>query len=144
MAQFLSHITNSEMPGQGQQETWQVRVTGFRAAALINPSYVRLSVHPQCRTGRLTTQSITLHIRSESENEKEKEGKRKVQSMIIIPPPTRSSGWRYSVFQQKFLSFSSANGSSRWLYRQGTFIAEKVGYRCNFKIWVQNLGDNPH
>ena len=40
-----------------------------------------------------------------------------------------------------FLSFFSfANGSLRWLYRQGTFIAQKVGYRCSFKNWVQNLG----
>ena len=48
---------------------------------------------------------------------------------LIILPPTRSCGRRYSVFQQKFLSFFSfANGSSRWLYQQGTFIAQKVGY----------------
>jgi len=66
---------------------------------------------------------------------------------LVIPPPTQSSGWRYSVFQQKFLSFifffSFANGSSRWLYRQGTFIAQKVGYRYNFINWVQNLGATP-
>jgi len=39
-----------------------------------------------------------------------------------------------------FLFFSFANGSSRWLYRQVTCIAQKVGYtRCNFINWVQNL-----
>ena len=42
-----------------------------------------------------------------------------------------------------FLSFSFAKGSPRWLYRQGTFIAQMVGYRCNFKNWVQNLGATP-
>jgi len=32
-----------------------------------------------------------------------------------------------------FLSFFSfAKRSPRWLYRQGTFIAQMVGYRCNF------------
>ena len=70
-------------------------------------------------------------------------------SMLIIPPPTWSSGRRYSVLLQKFLSFflfsSFATGSPRWLYRQGTFLAQMVGYRCNFKNWVQNLGGgDPH
>ena len=68
-----------------------------------------------------------------------------VQKCVFIPPHTRSSGRRYSVLLQKFLSFflsffSFAKGSTRWLYRQGTFIAQMVGYRCNFKNWVQNLG----
>jgi len=64
---------------------------------------------------------------------------------LIIPPPTQSSGRRYSVFQQKFLSsfFSFAKGSLRWLYRRGTFIAQKVGYRCNFIKLVRNLGADP-
>ena len=44
-----------------------------------------------------------------------------------------------------FLSFFSfANGSSRWLYRQGTFIAQKVGYRCNLKIGSKIWGMTPH
>jgi len=66
-------------------------------------------------------------------------------SIVIIPPPTRSSGRRYSVFQQKFLSFffSFANGSSRLIYRQGIFIAQKVGYRRNFIKLVRNLGPTP-
>ena len=43
-----------------------------------------------------------------------------------------------------FLSFFSfAKGSSRWLYRQGTFIAQKVGYRCSFIKLVRNLGADP-
>jgi len=63
--------------------------------------------------------------------------------VLIIPPPTRSSGRRYSIFQQKFLSFSFANGSSRWLYRQGTFIAQKVGYRCNLKNFLKFGGQPP-
>ena len=46
------------------------------------------------------------------------------------------SGRRYSVLLQKFL-FPFAKGSPRWLYRQGTFLAQMVGYRCNFKNWVQ-------
>ena len=59
------------------------------------------------------------------------------------------SGRRYSILLVKFLSlfflnfFSFANGSPRWLYRQGTFLAQMVGYRCNFKNWVQNLGGDP-
>jgi len=40
-------------------------------------------------------------------------------------------------------SFFLAKGSSRWLYRQATFIAQKIGYRCKFKNWVQNLGTTP-
>ena len=44
-----------------------------------------------------------------------------------------------------FLSFFSfGKGSPRWLYQQGTFIAQMVGYRCNFKNLVQNLGGDPH
>ena len=42
-----------------------------------------------------------------------------------------------------FLFFSFAKGSPRWHYRQGTFLALMVGYRCNFKNWVQNLGGDP-
>ena len=26
------------------------------------------------------------------------------------------------------------------LYRQGTFLAQMVGYRCNSKNWIQNFG----
>jgi len=33
-----------------------------------------------------------------------------------------------------------AKGSPRWCYRQGTFLTQMVGYRCNFKNWVQNWG----
>ena len=46
-----------------------------------------------------------------------------------------------------FLSFFSfTTGSPRWLDQQGTFLAQMVGYRCNFKNWVQNLGEGrpPH
>ena len=50
------------------------------------------------------------------------------------------SGRRYYILLLKFLSFFSP----RWLYRQGTFLAQMVGYRCNFKNWVQNLGGDPH
>ena len=55
------------------------------------------------------------------------------------------SGRRYYILFLKFLSFFSfATGSPRWLYQQGTFLAQMVGYRCNFKNWVENLGgDNP-
>ena len=57
------------------------------------------------------------------------------------------SGRRYYILPLKFFSFFSffsfAAGSPRWLYRQGTFLAQMVGYRCNFKIWVENLGGNP-
>jgi len=62
--------------------------------------------------------------------------------LLIIPSPTWSSGRRYSVLQQKFLSFffSFAKGFSRWLYRQGTFLAQKVGYRCDLIKLVRNLG----
>jgi len=28
--------------------------------------------------------------------------------------------------------------------RQATFIAQVVGYRCNFKNWVKNLGGKPN
>ena len=42
-----------------------------------------------------------------------------------------------------FSFFSFAAGSPRWLYRQGTFLAQMVGYRCNFKNWVENLGSDP-
>ena len=68
-----------------------------------------------------------------------------VLSLIFITLPTRSSGRRYSVLLQKFLSsfFSFAKGSLRWRYRQGTFIAQKVGYRCNFIKLVRNLGADP-
>jgi len=66
---------------------------------------------------------------------------------LLIPLPTQSSGRRYSVFQQSFFLsfslFSFANGSPRWLYRQGTFIAQKVGYRYHFISWVQNFGATP-
>ena len=46
---------------------------------------------------------------------------------------------------RSFLSFffSFAKGSPRWLYRQGTCLAQMVGYGCNFKNWVQNLGGDP-
>ena len=65
-------------------------------------------------------------------------------ALVVIPPPTRSSGRRYSVLLQKFLSFFFfAKGSPRWLYRQGTFITQMVGYRCNFIKLVQNLGADP-
>ena len=53
------------------------------------------------------------------------------------------SGRRYYILLLKFLSFSFFSfhaGSLRWRYRQGTFIAQMVGYRCNFKNLVQNLG----
>jgi len=68
--------------------------------------------------------------------------------LLVIPPPTRSSGRRYSVLLLKFLSFffsffSFAKGSLRWLYRQGTFIAQKIGYMCNFIKLVQNLVADP-
>ena len=68
--------------------------------------------------------------------------------LIIIPPPTRSSGQRYSVLLLKFLSFflsffPFAKGSPRWLYGQGTFVAQIFGYRRNFKNWVQNLWGQP-
>ena len=58
------------------------------------------------------------------------------------------SGRRYYILPMKFLSFffsffSFAAGSPRWLYRQGTFLAQMVGYRCNFKNWVENLGGWP-
>ena len=57
------------------------------------------------------------------------------------------SGRRYYILLLKFLSFfllfSFAKGSPRWLYRQGTFLAQMVGYGCNFKNWVQNLGGDP-
>jgi len=56
------------------------------------------------------------------------------------------SGRRYSVLLLKSLSFSFfsfAKGSPRWRYWQATFLAQKVGYRCNFKNWVQNLGGDP-
>ena len=54
------------------------------------------------------------------------------------------SGRRYYILLLKFLSFFTfATGSPRWLYRQGTFLAHKVGYRCNFKNRVQNLGGDP-
>ena len=36
------------------------------------------------------------------------------------------------LFYCRSFFFSFAKGSSRWLYRQGTFLAQKVGYRCNF------------
>jgi len=65
-------------------------------------------------------------------------------SGVIIPPPTRSSGRRYYVLLQKFLSlFSFAKGSPRWLKRQGTFIAQMVGYRCNFKKLGPKFGRRP-
>ena len=58
------------------------------------------------------------------------------------------SGRRYYILPLKFLSFflffSFAAGSPRWLYWQGTFLAQMVGYRCNFKNWVENLGGDPH
>jgi len=49
-------------------------------------------------------------------------------------------------FNNLFLPFffSFAKGSPRWLYRQGTFIAQEVGYRCNFIKLVRNLGSTPH
>ena len=54
------------------------------------------------------------------------------------------SGRRYYILPLKFLSFFSFTaGSPRWLYRQGTFLAQMVGYRCNFKNWVENLGGDP-
>ena len=59
-----------------------------------------------------------------------------------------SSGRRYYILPPKFLYFFSffsfAAGSPRWLYRQGTFLAQMVGYRCNLKNWVENLGSDPH
>jgi len=53
------------------------------------------------------------------------------------------SGRRYYILLLKFLSFSFAKGSLRWHYRQGTFLAQKVGYRCNFIKLVRNLGPTP-
>jgi len=51
---------------------------------------------------------------------------------FVIPPPTWSSGRRYSVFQQKFLSFFSfAKGSLRWLYRQGNLRSSEG------RIWAE-------
>ena len=46
-------------------------------------------------------------------------------------------------FFLSFSFFSFANGSSRLIYRQRTFIAQKVGYRYNFINWDQNLGVTP-
>ena len=59
---------------------------------------------------------------------------------------THGSGRRYYVLLQKFLSlsFSFAIASPRWLYQQGTFLAQMVRYRCSFKNWVQNLRGDPH
>ena len=54
------------------------------------------------------------------------------------------SGRRYYILLLKFLSFFSfTTRSPRWLYRQGTFLAQMVGYRCNFKNWVQNFWGDP-
>jgi len=46
-----------------------------------------------------------------------------------------------SFFLLSFFSF--AKGYPRWLYRQGTFLAQMVGYRCNFKNWVKIWGATP-
>ena len=94
------------------------------------------------------SQNLLCALHQNSENDKAKvktRERRRCFKIVIIPPPTCSSGRRYSVFQQKFLSFffSFAKGSSRWLYRQATFIAQKVGYRCNFVKLVRNLGADP-
>ena len=63
---------------------------------------------------------------------------------LIIPSPTVVAGG-FTAEVSFFLSFFSfATGSPRWFYRQGTFLAQMVGYRCNFKNWVQNLGGDPH
>jgi len=63
---------------------------------------------------------------------------------IIIPPPTVVAGGIIFYPGSFFLFFSFAAGYPRWLYQQGTFLAQMVGYRCNFKNWVENLGATPH
>ena len=48
------------------------------------------------------------------------------------------SGRRYYILLLKFLSFFYfLTGSLRWLYRQGTFLAQMVRYGCNFKQEAQ-------
>jgi len=67
--------------------------------------------------------------------------------LIACYTSAHGSGRRYYILPMKFLSFFSffsfAAGSPRWLYWQGTFLAQMVGYGCNFKNWVQNLGGDP-
>ena len=58
------------------------------------------------------------------------------------------SGRRYYILLLKFLSFFSfffsfAKGSPRWLYRQGTFIAQMVGYSVILKIGSKIWGATP-
>ena len=71
-----------------------------------------------------------------------------IATRLIIPPATTVAGgimfycWSFFLFLS-FFFFSFATGSPRWLYRQGTFLAQIVGYGCNFKNWVQNLGATP-
>ena len=55
------------------------------------------------------------------------------------------SGRRYYVLLLKFLSFFFffRQRISQMALPTGTFLAQMVGYRCNFKNWVQNLGGDP-
>jgi len=59
--------------------------------------------------------------------------------IIIIPPPTVVAWGILLYCWSFFLYFSFAKRSLSWLYRQGTYLAQMVGYRCNFKngskIW---------
>ena len=66
---------------------------------------------------------------------------------LFIPPPTVVAGgiiFYCCSFFLFFIFFSFATGSPRWLYRQGTFLAQMVRYGCNFENLVQNLGGDPH
>jgi len=49
----------------------------------------------------------------------------------------------YFTHEVSFFFFSFAAGSPIWLYRQGTFLAQMVGYRRKFKNGVENLGGDP-
>jgi len=46
----------------------------------------------------------------------------------------------YFVLLLMFLSFSFRQRISEMALPTETFLAQMVGYRCNFKNWVQNLG----
>ena len=64
--------------------------------------------------------------------------------IIIIPLPTVVAGGIIFYCWSFFLSFFFFRDRiSEMALPTGNLLAHKVGYRCNFKNWVQNLGGDP-